>query len=730
VRWLVSLLVVGAVCLAGGAALANTGSEQVVLTPAANLSETGTVNLTVDGTGFEPDSVVRIDQMSSAFGVHKTLARAILIDVSSEGAFSTSVDLTYDMGGGQYCDHNPALSGGLSCELAVSYTAGGSGIAVKTPLQFGVPPTASLVANPPSGPVPLEVSLDGCGSADAADRIGSMALYRLDPGDGSGVVESPTQCGFLHTYTALGQYTATLTVTDIDGEQDTTTASVEVTEQPNTLPNAHIYDQYATTAGVGEDVLFYFYGNDQEGPVTLEFDFGDGSAPYQGDETSGDATHTYTQPGFYTPSLTVTDGDGATTVYTGLHAVEVVASNAPPAAQNRSVTMNEDGSRAIALQATDPDAGDTLTYTVVGGPANGTLSGTPPSVTYTPALNYNGPDSFTFKANDGTVDSNTATVSITVNPINDRPLANGQTVTTDEDTSKAITLGASDVDGGTLSFSIGTGPSHGSLSGTAPNLTYTPAANYNGPDSFTFRANDGTINSVAATVSITVNAINDAPVVPPTSFVTVPANAFREGQIVNLPIRFNDVDLSPLAAYQATVWWGDGTSTVATIDHLAPDGQVTSKIYWVKTAGHRYALFGTYDITVTVSDGSILVTKHQYRVPIADAPLLLVVLENDGRRNRLYPPGAKPLACGYDANALRSVSHLTGASISWGDGTAAQAVGISSSVVGCGPDATFSVRASHTYTQVSAGRTISVTVYSAGGSTATDTATIRILPQN
>ena len=56
-----------------------------------------------------------------------------------------------------------------------------------------------------------------------------------------------------------------------------------------------------------------------------------------------------------------------------------------------------------------------------------------------------------------------------------------------------------------------TGPSHGTLSGTAPNLTYTPAANYNGSDSFTFKANDGGLDSTPATVSINVSAVNDAP---------------------------------------------------------------------------------------------------------------------------------------------------------------------------------------------------------------------------
>src|SRR5207244_1814195 len=138
--------------------------------------------------------------------------------------------------------------------------------------------------------------------------------------------------------------------------------------------------------------------------------------------------------------------------------------------------------------------------------------GTAPNLTYTPAANYNGPDSFTFKANDGELDSNLATVSITVNAVNDAPVASNQAVGREEDTAKTITLGASDVEGSALTYTIGTGPTHGTLSGTAPNLTYTPAANYNGPDGFTFKANDSELDSNIATVSITINAVNDAPV--------------------------------------------------------------------------------------------------------------------------------------------------------------------------------------------------------------------------
>ena len=92
------------------------------------------------------------------------------------------------------------------------------------------------------------------------------------------------------------------------------------------------------------------------------------------------------------------------------------------------------------------------------------------------------------------------TVTITVNPVNDAPVADAQSVTTDEDTAVAITLTGLDVDGDLLSYSVQAGPAHGSLTGTGANLTYTPDADYHGPDSFTFVVSDGCVDSLVAKV--------------------------------------------------------------------------------------------------------------------------------------------------------------------------------------------------------------------------------------
>ena len=210
-------------------------------------------------------------------------------------------------------------------------------------------------------------------------------------------------------------------------------------------------------------------------------------------------------------SFTFKANDGTIDSNEATVSVTVTATNEPPVANDQSVSTNEDTSKDITLTATDAD-GDSLTYSVVTPPLHGVLTGTAPNLTYTPDTDYHGPDSFTFKANDGTIDSNVATISITVNPVNDPPVANNQSASTNEDTALPITLTSTDADGDSLTYSVVTPPLHGVLTGTAPNLTYTPDTDYHGPDSFTFKANDGTIDSNVATISITVNPANDPPV--------------------------------------------------------------------------------------------------------------------------------------------------------------------------------------------------------------------------
>ncbi len=209
-------------------------------------------------------------------------------------------------------------------------------------------------------------------------------------------------------------------------------------------------------------------------------------------------------------TYTVSDTGGLTA--TATVSITVTPVNDAPVADAASVTTAEDTAVDIALTGSDVD-GDALIFTVVSDPLYGTVSGNAPNLTYTAAADFNGSDSFAFMINDGTATSAPATVSISVTPVNDAPVASGQSVTIAEDATVAVTLAGSDVDGDALTYTVEISPAQGTLSGTAPNLTYTPALNYHGPDSFTFKANDGAADSAPATVSITVTPVNDPPVI-------------------------------------------------------------------------------------------------------------------------------------------------------------------------------------------------------------------------
>ncbi|PYR59927.1 MAG: hypothetical protein DMF91_13540 [Acidobacteria bacterium] len=211
--------------------------------------------------------------------------------------------------------------------------------------------------------------------------------------------------------------------------------------------------------------------------------------------------------------------------------------NDAPVASDQAVAT--DGTpKAIVLSATDVE-GSPLTYAIVTAPAHGTLSGTAPNLTYTPAPAYNGADSFTFTANDGQATSNVATVFITVANPNGTPVANSQSILTPEDTAVDIMLTGIDPAGRPLRFRISRPPVHGRLSGGAPSLVYVPDANYNGPDSFTFHVVDGDLVSNDAVISILITPVNDAPVASDLKFST--NGAAIDGQLVA-----TDVDGNPL----------------------------------------------------------------------------------------------------------------------------------------------------------------------------------------
>ena len=216
--------------------------------------------------------------------------------------------------------------------------------------------------------------------------------------------------------------------------------------------------------------------------------------------------------------------------------------NDVPTATNDNISLNEDGTILIAVLSNDNDIdGDTLSIASVNTPNHGSASIEGKQIRYTPNANYNGSDVFTYTISDGHGGSDTAEVNITINAVNDAPVASSQSVTLDEDSNKSITLTGSDIEGNSLSYTITQEPEHGSIGGTLPNIIYIPNANYNGTDSFKFKVNDGHLDSNEATVNITVNPVNDAPTANNISTSTI------ENKSKNITLDGRDIDSSNLS---------------------------------------------------------------------------------------------------------------------------------------------------------------------------------------
>jgi large repetitive protein len=306
-------------------------------------------------------------------------------------------------------------------------------------------------------------------------------------------------------------------------------------------------------------------------------------------------------------SFTFIANDGSLDSNLATVAITINAVHDSPVAQDGSVSGSEDTPAGLILNATDVD-GDALTYTVTVSPAHGSLSGIAPNLSYTPNSDFNGLDSFKFIANDGTLDSNEVQVSISLSAVNDIPVAINDTATTDEDTPKTLMLNATDVDSGSLDYTIVTGPSHGTISpGTSATRTYTPLPDYFGTDSFSFRASDGSLDSNVGTVTITVSPINDAPVL---------------GEIGS-----KSVDELVALTFTATATDVEDDGLTFSLGTLAPSGasidESTGAFAWTATEEHGPGTY-TFDVIVTdsgspnLSDGeTITITVAEVNLPPA-----------------------------------------------------------------------------------------------------------------
>jgi uncharacterized protein (TIGR03437 family) len=265
-----------------------------------------------------------------------------------------------------------------------------------------------------------------------------------------------------------------------------------------------------------------------------------------------------TQSGKFQLNLSATDGQATT----GKNiAVVVPGTNRTPTANEQDLTTDEDTPLAVRLTGSDQD-NNPLQFAIVRPPLNGTLSGRAPNVTYTPQANFNGSDSFSFKVNDGQIDSLPATIKITVKPVNDPPLLSVPAfVTGNEGELLTINLTATDPDQGQslaiVGLNLPAGAEFSMTSATSAQFKWTPSFTQAGIYVPTFKVTDNATPPVSDTKEVRITIL-DVPA------ISVPGpQSVNEGQTLvfdvasaasNTTVTANTPDGATLTATGASVW--------------------------------------------------------------------------------------------------------------------------------------------------------------------------------
>ncbi len=365
--------------------------------------------------------------------------------------------------------------------------------------------TAVITLSIDEGPVGTSITVQGSNFAPLAevtiefgeDELASALADNL--GKFASVVEVPM-------YSTAGSATITAT----DDSAGGTTASLEFTvinsppvadSQPEILIEENESEMISLTASdVNGDVLDLEIADNPSHGTLSEIDQDTGEVEYDPD------------PGYQGPdSFSFKANDGVVYSSETVVSLTVTEENQPPTVTDIEVFAVEDSEVVITLEATDADS-PSVALVLASGPEHGTLDyvvATGPysaSVAYFPDPNYAGHDSFLFMAQDSDQDSAEATVEITIQGVNDPPVALAKSVTINENSKKKITLEGYDADGDSLSFSMVSQPDHGNLTGSPPTPSYEPDDGYVGEDSFRFTVSDAKANGNTATVSIDVVA--------------------------------------------------------------------------------------------------------------------------------------------------------------------------------------------------------------------------------
>ncbi|MGY4531322.1 VCBS repeat-containing protein [Pseudomonas sp. TE3786] len=500
-----------------------------------------------------------------------------------------------------------------------------SGAFVNSVVSIGVTPVNDApVTADQSKTTPEDTAISG--QVVASDVEGDSLSYAIQSGSAHGNLVLNTTTG-AYTYTPTGNYNGndSFTIRVSDGKGGLADSVVNINVTPvNYVPTAP--NQSLSTA---EDTALNgaIAGHDADGDA-LTYSLATG--PAHGTLTlNANGTFTYTPGANYSgsDSFTVKVADPSGAFVNSMVSIGVTPVNDAPVTADQSKTTPEDTAISGQVVASDVE-GDSLSYAIHSGSAHGNLvlNTTTGAYTYTPTGNYNGNDSFTIRVSDGKGGLADSVVNINVTPVNDVPTAPNQSLSTAEDTALNGAIAGHDADGDALTYSLATGPAHGTLTLNANGtFTYTPTANYNGSDSFTVKVADPSGAFVNSVVSVGVTPVNDAPVAVADHYtpgLTGQYFGYAQGSGDNLATIAQVESLiagkTPNATFIATVLnYGNGVSndlgagtnlqTFLGNDKASLSADpVTTTDAIIKLSGQVSLAAGSYTFKVTSDDGFIL----------------------------------------------------------------------------------------------------------------------------
>jgi uncharacterized delta-60 repeat protein len=422
-----------------------------------------------------------------------------------EPDFNGEDSFTYQVSDGSVNSENPATVTITINPVADEPVAVMDSYTVPEDIETSIAADAGVLANDTDADDDvLTAVLDEGPSHAASFTLNANGSFTFDPVDDYTGSDSFTY----HAYDgglASNIVTVTLNINNSNDAPVATDDSYSISEDTDLAVSATTGVLFNDSDADGDTMIAILNQGISNGILAL---YGNGSFTYTPRANwHGEDTFTY----HVTDGLLISDPPVTVTITVNSMPDAPIADN-DDYAIDEGISLTVSAAEGVLNGDTDADEGDALTAENAADPAHGNLTFTNDGAfSYTPETNFFGTDTFTYQAYDGSNYSDLATVTIIVRSTNSAPVANDQSVPADEDTAKDITLGGSDLDGDTLTYSVVSDPTNGILSGSVPNVTYTPNPNFSGSDSFTFKANDGTVDSNVATISIEVTSVNDAP---------------------------------------------------------------------------------------------------------------------------------------------------------------------------------------------------------------------------